>query len=181
MERTRNCINTTNGCLRDVELFVVRFVQKSCTHLEHNGLEIGCLVDSPLHERHCHPSFSLLFLRTTSFKEYEKEHKRVEELLWKKSEDACCAEGVSTSCSATRKSAMNGTWLKRSTGQANSSISAILALNRESIQGQDNSKATIHGYEATVSSIMSNNDVSKMNDDVKVESKKVYRFTHFSN
>ena len=109
VEMISKCLNTAKGCLCAIELFVVRFVQMSPSHLECNDLEIGSLVNLPLHERYFHPVFTLLFCRNPEFKECEKEYKRMEEILWEKSEDTCCAECVSTSCSVVNKSTTNDT------------------------------------------------------------------------
>ena len=125
----------SKGLLQAMELFIVRFVQMCCTRLEHNDLYIDCLLKLPLHESYYHPVYCLKFFRTLTFQEHEKEHKRVQERLCRKSEDACCAEGVSTSCVMVRKKTITNVWLQRSIGKINLSISNMLALNLELSQG----------------------------------------------
>ena len=160
---TIKCLNTAKGCLQAMGLFIVRFVQMLCTHLEHNVLEVGCLLKLTLHERYYYHMCSLPHFRTPVFQECEKEHKRVEELLLRKSEDACCAKGISVSCSMVNKNTMTGMWLQRSIGQVNLSVSTTLELNRELSQGKVSYHDAICGSQRTVTFVVSNN-ISETNN-----------------
>ena len=70
-ELKTKCLITAMGCLDAVELFIVRFMQFSASHLNCCNMKDAELDELPIHLRFSHPVFSHHFFRSVEFQSHK--------------------------------------------------------------------------------------------------------------